>query len=120
LDRGRLEACCTWDLLQDMGDDYGSGGYYYNDGNAVPPGDKEPITIPALFVTMEKGGELRALVADADAKNAVLAGSVGYVGVVAYGRWRPLMHYFVALLWALAVCAIWASAAVSARKYGER
>ena len=50
-----------------MGDDYGGGGYYYNDGDAVPPGDEEPITIPALFVTMEKGGELRALVADADA-----------------------------------------------------
>jgi hypothetical protein len=86
-DRGRLEACCAWDLLLDMGDDYGGGGgYYYNDGNAVPPGDEEPITIPALFVTMEKGGELRTLVADAYPKNAVSAGSVGYVGVVAYGR----------------------------------
>jgi hypothetical protein len=120
LDRGRLEACCAWDLLLDMGDVYGGGGYYYNDGDAVLPGDKEPITISPLFVTMEKGGELRALVADADAENAVLAGSVGYVGVVVYGRWRPPTHYLAALLWALAVCAIWASAAASARKYGER
>jgi hypothetical protein len=119
-DRGRLEACCAWDLLLDMGDDYGGSGYYYNDGDAVPPRDEEPITIPALFVTMEKGGELRALVADADAENTVSAGSVGYVGVVAYGRWRPPTHYSVALLWALAVCAIWASAVASARKYEER
>jgi hypothetical protein len=120
LNRGRLEACCAWDLLLDMGDGYGGGGYYYNDGNAIPPGDEEPITIPTLFVTMEKGGELRALVADADAKNTVLAGSVGYVRVVAYGRWRPPTHYSAELLWAFAVCAIWASAVVSARKYGER
>ncbi len=85
-DRGRLEACCAWDLLLDMGDDDSGGGYYYDDGDAVPLGDKEPITIPVLFVTMEKGGELRVLVADADAENVASAGSVGYIGVVAYGR----------------------------------
>ncbi len=58
--------------------------------------------------------------ADVDAKNAVSAGSVGYVRVVTYRRWRPPTHYLAALLWALAFCAIWASAAASARKYGER
>ncbi len=69
---------------------------------------------------MEKGGELRALVMDADANNTVLVGSIRYIRVVPYGRYQPLVHFLMVLLWALTVFAIWVSAAASGRGYGER
>ena len=110
-----LEACCAWDELQPMGDDDGE-----DDGDAIPPGTEEDITIPALFVTMEKGYELYDLVMDAIAENAVSVGSVKFVAVVPYGRYRPAVHYSTMLLWALAIFALWVSSRRSAKEYEER
>jgi hypothetical protein len=103
-----------------MGDDYGGGGYYYNDGDAVPPGDEEPITIPALFVTMEKGGGAARAAGGRGRRERGVGGEHQVHRGGRVQRWRPPTHYLAALLWALGVCAIWASAAASARKYGER
>jgi hypothetical protein len=48
---GRLKAFCAWDLLMAMGADSND-----DRGNAVPPGDKEPITIPGAFCDNGEGG----------------------------------------------------------------
>jgi hypothetical protein len=109
-----LEACCAWDELQPMGSDGD------DDGDAIPPPMEEDITIPALFVTMEKGYELYDLVMEAIAENAVSVGSVRYVAVVPYGRFRPAVHYSAMLLWVVAIFALWISASRSAKEYGER
>ena len=92
-----------------------------DDGDAIPTADEEAIVIPSLFVTMEKGGELYDLVKDAEAENAMSVGSVRYVAVVPYGRYRPpAQHYSAILLWVLAIFALWTSASGTAWEYGER
>ncbi len=108
-----LEACCAWDDLMIMSSDGD------NDGDAIPQYDEETIRIPSLFVTMERGTELYDLVRSANQYNAMSDGSVRYVGVVPYARYRPPVHYSTMALWIVAVCAIWYSARESAREYKD-
>ncbi|KAL7466917.1 hypothetical protein ACHAXS_007190 [Conticribra weissflogii] len=112
-DDTKLEACCAWDVVHRMASD----GV---DDDAVPQEEEEPIVIPALFITMERGDELHQLIYDSERNNdlsTATLGEVEFISVVPYARYYPNFHWEGLVLWVLAVFALWVSCWMSAGEY---
>ena len=104
-----MEACCAFDNLISMSSDGD------DDGDSIPAHEEEAVTIPALFLSMERGEELYDLVLDTSNNSG--GTTVQYISIVPYEQWYPDAHFAAFMLWALAVFAVWTSCHQSANEY---
>ena len=106
---GKMEACCAFDTLVRMSSDGD------DDGDSIPAHEEEAVTIPALFLSMERGEELYDLVLNTSNNSG---STLQYISIVPYEQWYPDAHHFSAfMLWALAVFAVWISCRQSAGEF---
>lgn len=105
----KMEACCAFDTLVRMSSDGD------DDGDSIPAHEEEAVTIPALFLSMERGDELYDLVLDTSNNSG--GTTLQYISIVPYERWYPDAHFSSFMLWALAVFAVWISCRQSANEF---
>ena len=98
--RTLMEACCAWDVYQDMGGDPTLGNT-----------TETTVTIPAVFVTMADGYELQgSLLVASSSEDEIMT-------TLAYERWYPYPNASTFLLWALGVFVTWLASYLSAWEY---
>mmetsp|Transcript_9476 Transcript_9476/g.17182 ORF Transcript_9476/g.17182 Transcript_9476/m.17182 type:complete len:753 (-) Transcript_9476:120-2378(-) len=99
-DASMMEACCAWDLHV----------WLYADPTIA--NDTEPISIPALYITMEQATTLFDLMDQADASETL-------VDMVLYQCQRPSYNAASIIIWALGVFVAAVAAYLSAADYRE-